>query len=471
VLKVVANKTCKASMIIEEDPDLVRRVWAARLGFLADSYDLFAIDLVVLIFEFVYGEQIFTVAAKSLSVTAMIAGVIVGQLSFGFIADWIGRKWAFVTTAALTVVGALLSASSTDGTVLFLDLPAQLAVTRFLLGLGVGGEYPLAATVAAESTDEPYRRRMNLASVISMQGFGMLLSSLVAMAALMCGFSLEVTWRVILAFGAFPSFIAFFLRWKLHESAAYENAVAEQAGSMHMGAEGVVDQTRDLLSIMTKLWRPLIGTAAPWMLMNVFQYSISSFKSSLMNDLFPSQGLSAVDQVRNAAKFSAITSCFAIVGFAGSYSLLKWEMITLSKLQISGFSMLTVVFVIQGFLLLQLGGGKGFLILLGLMYFFQNCGPNMSTFIAPAEVYPTLVRATCHGFSAASGKVGAMIGTATITPAAEEFGLPPVFFTCAVVTAVGATLTYFFFPRGPVSMPSSLKDAESTGSGKYSTFW
>lgn len=457
-------------MIIETDPDATWRIWAARLGFFADSYDLFAIDLVILIFEFVYPPDVFTTAAKSLSVTAMIIGVIVGQLSFGFVADWIGRKWAFVTTAALTVFGAILSALVTQDTHLLLGLPGQLAVTRFLLGVGVGGEYPLSATVAAETTDEPYTRRLNLASVISMQGFGMLLSSLVALAALYCGLSLEATWRVILAFGAFPSLIAFFLRWKLHESSAYEHAVADQASSTHLGAEGMVDQFGDTLKIMKTLWRPLIGTAAPWLLMNIFQYGISSFKSSMLDDLFPSAGLSPVDQVWNASVFAAITSVFAIGGFAGSYALLKWELITLSKLQMGGFSLLTVVFVLQSVLLYILGGGRAFLFMLGLMYFFQNCGPNMSTFIVPAEVYPTLLRATCHGFSAASGKVGAMIGTASITPAAEAFGLPPVFFACGVVTAVGAALTHLYFPRGPVSMPLSLKDGESTLTDKYSTF-
>jgi len=41
--------------------------------------------------------------------------------------------------------------------------------------------------------------------------------------------------------------------------------------------------------------------------------------------------------------------------------------------------------------------------------FFQNFGPNVTTFIIPAEVFPTRYRATAHGFSAACGKLGAIV--------------------------------------------------------------
>ena len=118
------------------------RVLAACIGFLADSYDLFTIDLVVLILQLEYGELLVSARAKAMMVSAMLAGVVIGQLAFGYVADWLGRKWAFVTTAALTILGAL-SCSLCSGPA---TLPIQMSVCRFFLGLGVGGEYPLSAT-------------------------------------------------------------------------------------------------------------------------------------------------------------------------------------------------------------------------------------------------------------------------------------------------------------------------------------
>ena len=52
----------------------------------------------------------------------------------------------------------------------------------------------------------------------------------------------------------------------------------------------------------------------------------------------------------------------------------------------------------------------GFLILYGLTFFFANFGPNATTFVIPAEIFPARLRSTCHGISAASGKAGAIIG-------------------------------------------------------------
>ena len=52
-----------------------------------------------------------------------------------------------------------------------------------------------------------------------------------------------------------------------------------------------------------------------------------------------------------------------------------------------------------------------FLILYAIAFFFANFGPNATTFIIPAELYPTRYRSTGHGFSAAMGKLGAIAGT------------------------------------------------------------
>jgi hypothetical protein len=52
---------------------------------------------------------------------------------------------------------------------------------------------------------------------------------------------------------------------------------------------------------------------------------------------------------------------------------------------------------------------KGLMFLYCFANFFQNFGPNVTTFIIPGEVFPTRYRATGHGFSAACGKLGAIV--------------------------------------------------------------
>jgi len=52
---------------------------------------------------------------------------------------------------------------------------------------------------------------------------------------------------------------------------------------------------------------------------------------------------------------------------------------------------------------------KVFVFLYCLANFFQNFGPNTTTFVIPGEVFPTRYRSTAHGISAASGKLGAIV--------------------------------------------------------------
>jgi PHS family inorganic phosphate transporter-like MFS transporter len=54
-------------------------------------------------------------------------------------------------------------------------------------------------------------------------------------------------------------------------------------------------------------------------------------------------------------------------------------------------------------------GSKWFTVLYCLANFFQNFGPNVTTFVIPGEVFPTRYRSTAHGISAASGKFGAVV--------------------------------------------------------------
>ena len=91
------------------------------------------------------------------------------------------------------------------------------------------------------------------------------------------------------------------------------------------------------------------------------------------------------------------------------------------KLQIGGFILLTAVFCIFGFGYNTIPSG-GLVALVCLANFFSNFGPNTTTFIVPGEVFPTRYRSTCHGVSAASGKIGAIISQAFIGPLRNQGG-------------------------------------------------
>lgn len=82
-------------------------------------------------------------------------------------------------------------------------------------------------------------------------------------------------------------------------------------------------------------------------------------------------------------------------------------------IQLLGFAILTVLFVILGFAYDQIKNSSivVFIIIFVLAQFFQNFGPNTTTFIIPGEVFPTKYRSTAHGISAALGKLGAIVSS------------------------------------------------------------
>jgi MFS transporter, PHS family, inorganic phosphate transporter len=87
--------------------------------------------------------------------------------------------------------------------------------------VGVGGEYPLAATVTSESTSAAKRGQL-MSAVFSMQGVGALLSVVIVLVSLSTGFSSAYVWRFALAFGAVPAILAFPWRLRMHETESFE---------------------------------------------------------------------------------------------------------------------------------------------------------------------------------------------------------------------------------------------------------
>jgi PHS family inorganic phosphate transporter-like MFS transporter len=80
----------------------------------------------------------------------VFAGAVVGMGGMGYLGDSIGRKRAYCLTLGFIVFGSLGAALLPWGTAQ--TVFGVLSVCRFVLGIGVGGLYPLSAVKAAEST-------------------------------------------------------------------------------------------------------------------------------------------------------------------------------------------------------------------------------------------------------------------------------------------------------------------------------
>jgi len=172
------------------------KIVVAGTGFMCDAYDLFVINLVIVILKTIHANEETTTAAGSIS-TAALWGAVAGQVVFGFLADKIGRRKGFIITLTLVVIGAIGSAFSPDTS--SLNVFVFLSIWRFILGFGIGGEYPLSATISSESSTNHHQRGTQVAAVFSMQGMGILLAPIVVILLLLIfGDQLNLIWRFAL---------------------------------------------------------------------------------------------------------------------------------------------------------------------------------------------------------------------------------------------------------------------------------
>ncbi|KAE8694696.1 Inorganic phosphate transporter 1-11 [Hibiscus syriacus] len=158
----------------------------------------------------------------------------------------------------------------------------------------------------------------------------------------------------------------------------------------------------------------LIGTMTTWFLLDIAFYSLNLTQK----DIFPAMGLPNkapdVSAIREVLETSRAMFVVALLGTFPGYwfTVLFIETIGRFVIQLVGFFLMSIFMLILGVKYDYLRDHNKFLFVLlyGLTVFFANFGLNSTTFVLPAELFPTRVRSTCHALSAASGKAGAMIG-------------------------------------------------------------
>jgi MFS transporter, PHS family, inorganic phosphate transporter len=112
------------------------------------------------------------------------------------------------------------------------------------------------------------------------------------------------------------------------------------------------------------------------------------------------------------------------------------------RLQLIGFAMMGLCFLIIGAVPSMTTTVAPFLIVYGVSYFFTEFGPNMTTFVLPSELYPVSMRTTGHGISAGIGKLGAFIGVFLFPVLQSALGLRGTLLLTAGVSVLGLALTF-----------------------------
>ncbi|EEA26499.1 phosphate transporter [Talaromyces marneffei ATCC 18224] len=475
-------------------------VLVAGVGFFLDGYTLFASNIALPMISYVYWHNEPGSSKTTFINIATLAGTVVGQVAFGFLADKRGRKKMYGVELVLLIVSTLGVTMASTGANNSMSIYAWLIWWRIATGVAVGADYPLSAVITSEFAPTKHRARM-LASVFFMQPLGQLAGNLVALIVVAATRSrintdtvraVDIMWRWVIGIGVIPGVVASLFRFAIPETprylldidndpikaefdattlfgsdqqhvemgsefdapwdgttlpkAASFSSYASASGSPSFDEAGSITPNTeytlhpptfqshwrvvwdDVVYYFWKEgnWRTLLGTSLAWMLLDFGFYGI---------------------QLSNP-QFLAKTWGALLIAFAP-----KLNRVHLQKF---GFLALACMFIAMGVMFITVhkeGPVAIVLYIIGQMLF--NFGPNATTYMLPAELFPTRYRATCHGISAASGKIGSILvelftvyynigSTSTAVSSTVRYGWILVVFSAAMI--VGSIVTHFLIP-------------------------
>src|ERR1700689_4016352 len=170
------------------------------MGFFTDAYDLFVIGVVMALLKPIWH---FGKLEESLIGSTALLAAAIGALLFGRIADMLGRKRIYGLEVLVLAAGAIGCAFSPN--------IWWLIGLRFILGIGIGGDYPVSGTIMSEYAGKD-SRGMLVTLVFAMQAAGLILGPLFASAMLATNMSHDLIWRLLLGFGALPALAVYWQR-------------------------------------------------------------------------------------------------------------------------------------------------------------------------------------------------------------------------------------------------------------------
>lgn len=432
---------------------LHRRFWLlAGLGIFLDGFDFFIIGVAGPLIAHDFGANAWQ---KGLISSSAILGAMIGAAVLGPLGDRLGRRTIFRYDLILFVVFSLACMVAWD--------LWSLIAFRFILGIAIGLDYPIAASFLAEVLPRRNRGRW-LISAFALQAVGMLTGALVGVLVLWALPDVG-SWRWMLGFGVLPAIVIILLRRSTPESPRWlaqngreEEAVAV-AGALTGGPVAVTDVDRRRSEPPSRgvgfqpalfgpaLRRRTIFAAVPWFLMDIVTYGVGIFTPTLLA-AFALAGADATfiaDDIAST-RGTAMLDLFLVAGFAAAILLV--ERIGRVPLQMWGFAMMAVGLGVLAYASMLPGGGNAHIGLVflgfGIFNFFMNAGPNATTYALPAEVYPSESRSTGHGFAAGFAKLGAALGTFFFPILLASAGKAVLLGVCAAISLLALAVTWAF---------------------------
>ncbi|KAJ5804759.1 uncharacterized protein N7518_001062 [Penicillium psychrosexuale] len=445
----------------------LRFVATAGVGFFADGYLNLTIGLVVPILGYLYFQDDKVPSVDSdIMKGGLSLGMVVGQLLFGVLSDVCGRHTVYGKELLLTIFGTLLVVLLPWNGMSAQSVTAWVAIFRVVTGVGIGADYPLSSSLAAEKS--PFgSRAIQVLTVFSNIGLGNISASIVFL-ILLKAFKgaiannisrLEWVWRLLLGIGIVPALFTLYARLTITETTPYKQYVCDDAAGQKRTFKKQWEEFREYFSHWQHA-KVLFATSASWFLYDIAYYGINLNQSIILTRIGYAKGATPWITLYHTAVGNIIIQ---VAGYLPGFyvGIFLPDRIGRVRQQFWTSIMVCILYAIWAGISTQSAHTPtaGLMVIFALSQFLMTVGPNCTTFLLPAEVFPTRVRGTAHGISAASGKCGAILTAFAFGTVEDAIGLEGVLGLFSGIMLLTALVTLLI----PETKNHTLEGIENNG--------
>jgi MFS family permease len=408
-------------------------------GLFSDGFCQSIIGPVNTILKILYKDEYTKSDAQQNVASIAFAGTVLGQLVFGYTSDHYSRRNSLLISTIILIVFAALGAGSYGAHGSIQGLFAALTAYRFLLGIGIGGEYPAGSVACAESTGElkeGHRNRWFIFFTNFMIDSGFWVASLVAMIVVLATGEnhLRAAWRICLGLAVVAPLSLLYLRIKLKEPESFSRS----------------KMTRYPWWLIVKFYGfRLCIVSLIWFIYDFSSYSFSIYSTSWLEFLLPSTA-----PLWKSFGWGTVINLFYIPGAALGAFVSDW---------IGPKYALALGVILQGAIGFLMSGiykhldqasqVGGFVVVYGIFLSLGELGPGDNIGLIASKTCATPIRGQYYGIAAAIGKVGAFVGTYVFPSIIAAGGDDPVkqgqypFFVSSALCIFSGIIALVFVPN------------------------
>jgi len=405
-------------LIRQATPGQRRTLLAAAMGWALDAFDAMLYSLVLALLMRDLGMSK-TIAGTLGTLTLLASGI--GGILFGFLADRIGRKQALMASILTYSICSFASGLATS--------IAMLAVARFVLGLGMGGEWNTGATLVAESWPTEFRAKA-ISMVQSSWALGF------AAAALVAGpVARYYGWRAVFFVGILPAMVTLWIQSSVPESEMWRERQSPVADDTDRARKDVTSCVSARFSVIFRA-----PYARPTFALLLFNFFGLFAWWGLFTWLPPYLSL-PVEQGGRGFGVLGMTTLMVVLNLCGmfpGYVSFGWAADHFGRRKACLFYTLAAALLIP---LYAAARSQSVLLGLGTLVAFFGTGIFSGSGIMGSEIFPTAVRARALGFTYNGARALSSVAPLVIGRVGQTQGLSWAFYLCAAGYLLAALMT------------------------------